>query len=244
MNWRTLGLVALGLAIAAGLIWVAIVLFGFWAGFVFLTLAYLALAAGIIVLLARIWDYDPAEIAENNNTWFFTALGMAVITSVTAWFVWGPPLLLPSDWPEAETLTKAKDVGNHILFGNTAKPVEPVKALPWLGGTWFFWKAAFLYWLLTVVLIPICFWDEFQAGIRGLREGRERRRQEAAQAAATAAAAQQRRGRRGGQQQPVPPPQQLPFNMRRFLWAEMFMDFVANFTAEYAARRAGDGFRR
>ncbi len=186
---------------------------GFWGQFVLLTLGYLAIAAGIITILARRWDCDAADIAADNNTWFFAVLGMAIATSVTAWFVWGPALLLPSDWPRAETLTKVKDVGNHILFGKTAKPVDPVNSLPWAGGTWFFWKAALLYWLILFILIPVSFYDELEEAMRAAgavwRRHRERLAEERAAAATKAAEAKTReehrqRGRRG------PPPPVVP----------------------------------
>lgn len=148
----------------------AVALFGLgWAmfgllftlGFLLLSGAYTAIAVAVAMVIAWWYVMKMEEVWENNNTYLYILAGATAITFVIALFNFGPALLLPEATPSPETRRIFSYFFSHLWLGKNATPTEtPTNPLPWATGTWFWWKAFFLYFILTLGYIPVAFWDE------------------------------------------------------------------------------------
>lgn len=151
--------------------------------FFVLTVLYLVLAFVLItvVLLVTGKITRPQEKKQylswifqfewNNNHPFWFLLVATILTGIIALFNWGPALLLP-DYPTPEQRGWVATTWEFLLKGNNSKPVEtPTTPLPWTSGTWFWWKAVFLYGLLTFFYSFYAFHDEV---MRGYQRGKEK----------------------------------------------------------------------
>lgn len=110
------------------------------------------------------------DYLRNNNTWFFVLLGICVVTFVIALFHFGPALLLPEDFPSSEQRGTLTNLVNHLLFGkHAAEKITPTDPLPWATGTWFWWRAFWLYLFLFGFYTPFAWWDEWCHACRGAK---------------------------------------------------------------------------
>lgn len=176
MEKRKIAIIFLALVALAGLCYV---LWGFWLGFLGLSLVYTALAVAIVYLLARHYDADFKEYLKNNNTLFFVLLGASAVTFVIACFHFGPAVLLPEKFPTPEQRGVGSDMLNHLLYGKNAPAKSvPTEPLPWATGTWFWWKALGLYALLTFAYFWFAFWDEASHAVHAIVDLVRRRRRE------------------------------------------------------------------
>lgn len=157
-NKVKVALVVLAFALL-GLGW-AIFGFLFTLGFLLLTVAYTVTAYAVACVIAWWYDEQVSTYAKNNNTYFFLGCGMTAITFVIALFNFGPAILLPETTPSLETRGTLNYFFSHLWLGKGATSTTPTNPLPWATGTWFWWKAFVLYFILTLGYIPIAFWDE------------------------------------------------------------------------------------
>ncbi len=140
----------------------------FFLMFVLLTAVYTGIAVGIIILVAKYYDKPPKEYLGNNNTWFFVLAAATAITFLVALFNWGPAVLLPEDIPNPEQRATLTNFVSQMWDGTAAEPVT--NPLPWTTGTWFWWKAWPLYFLLTFGYFFFAFSDEASYAWEKVRE--------------------------------------------------------------------------
>jgi hypothetical protein len=132
-----------------------------WLEFVGLSLLYLIVASAIIYATAMYYHAEPEEYFRDNNTWFLVLVGATALTFVIACFNFGPAVLLPEKVPTPEQRGWVSNTLNHLWLGKNAPPVKlPTKPLPWATGTWFWWKATLIFFLLTFGYFWFAFWDE------------------------------------------------------------------------------------
>jgi len=226
--------VLIGVAFVALLAGIVYLLWGFWLGFIGLTLVYLTIGAVIAVLIARYYGREPMEYLRNNNTWFFVLLGATAITFVIAWFNFGPAVLLPENFPTPKQRGAVADFLSHLWRGkNAPAPEVPTDPLPWATGTWFWWKAGWLLLFFTIAYSFYAFSDEIGEAWRTTTELFRRRREEhdAMRRRQAHAPAPQQQGQRGrGQQQGQ---QAAPAVEHLGTWDFVRLQFIVEMVVEF-----------
>lgn len=154
-------------------------LWGFFLGFLLLSVVYAFIG---IALIYRFTD-DPDKNLRDNNTPFWIGLCAVGITFLIACFNFGPALLLPENLPTPEQRSTVSNFVAHMVHGKNAVDQAPLpaKPLPWATGTWFWWKATFLFFWLTFAYAFIAFWDE---AVEAFKKHKERKEREARNEAA------------------------------------------------------------
>ncbi|OGI76211.1 hypothetical protein A3C67_03275 [Candidatus Nomurabacteria bacterium RIFCSPHIGHO2_02_FULL_42_19] len=241
-------LIGIVVAILAGIVYLS---WGsFWLGFIALTFVYAVVGFGAIRLTAWFNHADWEDYLRDNNTYFFVGVGMFAVTLVIACFNFGPALLLPENFPTAKQRGWMSNVLSHLWEGKNAPTATvPTKPLPWATGTWFWWKATLVYFLLTFGYFWIAFWDEashaVRAGASFIRRWRERERPQH-QAAAPQQQGHQPAagGRRQQHGQPENPEHQgqhhgRPGGMGIWIVVEFLSELTAEVITHFFARRRG-----
>ena len=152
----------------------------FWLKFIGLTAIYVTAAIGIMYLIAKKNNTEIWKYLGNNNTPLYVGFGAIAITFIIACFNWGPAVLLPENFPTPAQRAGFQDILNHLWSKTPQPPTKiPTEPLPWATGTWFWWKAEFVFILITIAYIPFGLWDEALGAIRKVSEIIKRRHDEA-----------------------------------------------------------------
>ena len=201
----------------------------------FLLLFTLLTALYVMVTYVVMERFYPEKVEAlrqkwDNNVPFWFLLVATLVTGVLALFVfeWGPALLLP-DYPTPEQRGWASNTWEFLLKGKNMQQVEtPSTPLPWTGGTWFWWKATWLYLVLTFLYSFYAWHDEaieaYQRRVeRLLREEEEKKK-----------AGKETPGGSGGHH--TSPPQPPPPGGGQTWGGRIFIEFLAELMAEFVVK--------
>ena len=210
----------------------------FLAQLIGLTVVYLVIAFAFNWAIGKAPIHKDTKGEWDNNQLFWFLFAARVITSLFAMFNWGPGLLLPN-YPTPEQKGLVANAWEFLLKGDNSKPV-PVSTdtQSWIAGTWFWWKAAFIYWMLTFFYSFYAFHDEVLGAIdRGRTRAKARIDAEQASTHGTPHPAGHSNSPQGNVHvHPTPPsaPAVNPNGAPKGFGAKLLVEFLTEIAAEFS----------